>query len=111
MAVKYIYVGPNAADFTTWDLILNTMLSLMGWFPGVVHALWLFMRHKGYTLQLKRWAERLWRQGWAPVGAAAAQGRRRARPAAEEVGRLEAAAAAAAAGAHGGDGGEQLVDG
>ena len=33
-AIKYIYGGPHAADFTTMDLCLNLMLTLLGFVPG-----------------------------------------------------------------------------
>ncbi|PNH12280.1 hypothetical protein TSOC_000786 [Tetrabaena socialis] len=45
-AIKYIYDGPHAADFNTVDLCLNLLLTLFGFFPGIAHALYLFMRHK-----------------------------------------------------------------
>ncbi|PNW85655.1 hypothetical protein CHLRE_03g196700v5 [Chlamydomonas reinhardtii] len=51
-AVKYIYGGPHAADFITMDLCLNLMLTLLGFVPGQLHAVYLLARHKRLRLAL-----------------------------------------------------------
>ncbi|KAG2442294.1 hypothetical protein HXX76_002380 [Chlamydomonas incerta] len=51
-AIKYVYGGPHAADFTTMDLCLNLMLTLLGFVPGQLHALYLLARHKRWRMAL-----------------------------------------------------------
>ncbi|EFJ42813.1 hypothetical protein VOLCADRAFT_119285 [Volvox carteri f. nagariensis] len=59
-AIKHIYVGPAAADFTDVDLCLNLFLTLFGFMPGIAHALYLFARHKGWGAALAMDAAFVW---------------------------------------------------
>ncbi|GIL86711.1 hypothetical protein Vretimale_19805 [Volvox reticuliferus] len=59
-AIKYIYVGPAAADFADVELCLNLLFTLLGFVPGIAHALYLFARHKGWGSALAMDSALVW---------------------------------------------------